>query len=221
MDLEYFSYATFHDLQEPLKIISNFSDLLEKELTGQLTKETQLYFNFISSSIVRMSKLTESMMTYLKLGKNDHQMEQVSLSSILDKVLTNNQALIRQKKAIIQSDLPPIKINCFPQQIEMLLSHLINNGLKFNKHQQPQLIIAGVKKNQEWSFSIKDNGIGISEQYKDLIYRPFKRLNSQEDFPGSGIGLSICRRITTLHGGKIWHASNKSGGTTFYFTISQ
>jgi len=219
MDLEHFSYATFHDIQEPLRIISNFTSLLEKKLAGQLEQEPQQYLDFITSSTIRMSKLTTGMLTYLKLGKDEEAMQSVNLNPIIEEIIANNQSLIQQKAARIHRQLPTQKINCFPQLIGVLLNNLISNGLKFNTSKQPELTINHVAKGNLWCFSIADNGIGISAKYKDLIYLPFKRLNAREDSPGSGIGLSICKRIVTLHGGKIWHKANELGGTTFYFTI--
>jgi len=111
-------------------------------------------------------------------------------------------------------------ITCYPKQIEVLFYNLILNGIKFNKN-KPKITINLQEKTQEWLFSIADNGIGIEEQFDELVYKPFKKLNTSRDFSGAGLGLSMCKRIAVLHAGKIWHETNDIGGTTFYFTIQK
>lgn len=221
MDLEQFAYATSHDLQEPLRIISNFTKLLEKKLEGKFEDETRQYFNFISSSIVRMSKLTTGILTYLRLGKEEEEPQAIDLNFLFQEVLDKNQALIQKKNAIIKTNFPAQKINCHPKQFSQLLYNLLNNALKFNTNHQAEITIDFEERAKEWLFSITDNGISIDKKYNQYIYLPFKKLNLQENFAGSGIGLSICNRIVTLHFGKIWHEVNPQGGTVFYFTIAK
>jgi len=223
MDLEQFAYATSHDLQEPLRIISNFTKLLEKELEGKFNEDARQYFNFITSSIVRMSKLTTGILTYLRLGKENEKTQKVDLNLIFQKVLAKKQtsALIKEKKAIIHVNLPTKKLDGHPKQLIVLLYNLLDNALKFNRSTPPEITIDFEEKPTEWLFSVMDNGIGIEEKYNQLIYLPFKRLNLQKDFAGSGIGLSICKRIVTLHFGKIWNVPNPKGGTVFHYTIAK
>ena len=223
MDMEQFAYATSHDLQEPLRIISNFSKLLEKELKEKFNEDAQQYFDFISSSIERMSKLTNGILTYLRLGKEEEEMSLADLNYIFQKVLNKKQisAFLKEKNANIQVNLPTKKLKVYPKQLNVLLYNLLNNALKFNTNNPVKITIDFEEKSTEWRFSVTDNGIGIDEAYSQLIYLPFKKLNAHKDFAGSGIGLSICKRIANLHAGKIWHEANPNGGTIFYFTIAK
>ena len=217
MDLEQFAYATSHDLEEPLGTIRNFLPLLEKALDDHTKPEVKQHLEFISISIEKMSKLIAGILTYLRLSHYSQKMEQVDFRILLEKMVKYIEQQT-DKQFLIQSNLPTNKINCFPRQIGVLWYNLILNSINFNR-QTPEIKIDFEETDKVWQFSIADNGIGIEQQFEKTIYEPFKRLHLSSMFPGSGLGLSICKRIITLHSGEIWHKSKEEGGTIFYFTI--
>ncbi len=220
MDLEQFAYATSHDLEEPLGTIRNFLPLVERELNGKKSKELTKYINFIDTSVGKMSKLTAGILTHLRLSHTAQVMEEIKIDDILAKTLEKIKGTYPEKNSVFINNLQDQIITCYPKQIEVLFYNLILNGIKFNKN-KPKITINLQEKTQEWLFSIADNGIGIEEQFDELVYKPFKKLNTSRDFSGAGLGLSMCKRIAVLHAGKIWHETNDIGGTTFYFTIQK
>ncbi len=221
IDLEHFSYATYHDLQEPLKVIEGFTNLIKSKYIDQFDKDGQEYLNFITEGVNRMSKLTKGMLSYSKLDTDKGIFELADFNKIVNQVILDLKPRIEESGANITYNLPNEQIKCQSNRIGLLFSNLITNGLKFNKSNNPLITINFEEQENHWLFTLSDNGIGIEENYKDLIFRPFKRLNTRSDFPGSGIGLSICKRIVNLHQGEIWFNSSEQDGTVFHFTIKK
>ncbi|MEL7021977.1 MAG: ATP-binding protein, partial [Bacteroidota bacterium] len=142
------------------------------------------------------------------------------ISYILEEVMVELEILIREKNASVQIiNLPTQAIKCQPQRMKMLFYNLITNGIKFNTSDVPQINIDYEEREQDLYFSVSDNGIGIDEKYRNIIFKPFKRLNTRNNFPGNGIGLSICNRIVKIHGGNMHCKENEQNGTVFYFTF--
>ncbi len=221
VDLEQFAYSTSHDLQEPLRMIGGFVGLLEKKYAAVLDEEGGEYLNYIKEGTIRMSSLISQMLSYSKLEKVEDQFKEVDFSKLLSEVLEELELMIKKRKVEIKVNSPSQTIISQPHRMKMLFHNLILNAIKFNTAEVPQIEVTYEDKGDEWLFSVADNGIGIQEEYQELIFKPFKRLNTRDKFEGNGIGLSICKRITFLHGGKIYCKRNKVNGTTFCFTISK
>lgn len=221
VDLEQFAYSISHDLKEPIRMIGGFSGLLEKRYVNVLDEAGREYINFIKEGSQRMSSLISQILSYTKIEKIDEQTEEVNFGVLFDNLLKDLDTFIKIRKAKIMLTLPQKEIVCQSARINMLFHNLITNGIKFNESKTPLININYVEREDEWYFKVSDNGIGIEENYEDYIFKPFKRLNNREKFPGNGIGLSICKRIIELHGGKIWYTDNEPNGTTFHFTISK
>lgn len=221
VDLEQFAYATSHDLQEPLRMIGGFIGLFEMKYANLLDEEGKEYLHFVKDGAHRMSKLIRQILIYSKLEKAEVQYQSISIQSILEEVLLDLQTVITERQAQVYLPILDTEICCQPERIKMLFNNLITNGIKFNESAIPQIIIELQEQDQEWLFTVMDNGIGIDNEFQEYIFKPFKRLNTRHKFPGSGIGLSICKRIVKLHEGRIWISENKPNGTRFHFTLSK
>lgn len=219
IDLEQFAYATSHDFQEPLRMIGSFSGLLEKKYSKELGKEGSEYLEQIKEGTRRMSSLMNKLLSYSKIEKTTELLKEVYLEDIIQHVINDLVVIIRNKNAQINYNLPNEKVKCQPERISMLFHNLLTNGLKFNTSNVPVINISYIDKGEYWHFYVEDNGIGIENDYAKQIFEPFKRLNTRDVFPGDGIGLSICKRVVSIHGGEIWHEKNNQSGTTFHFTI--
>ena len=220
-DLEQFAYATSHDLQEPIRVIEGFAGLLGRKYIHLLDEKGQNYVSHIVKGTKRMSSLINQILSYSTVNQAKEPFKKIALGPIMDEIIQELDMLIRSRGAFIGFNIPKEKIACQPARIKMLFSNLITNGIKFNTSKQPTILINFEQKEREWYFSVSDNGIGIERTFEEYIFKPFKRLNNRDEFPGNGIGLSICRRIIQLHGGRIWCTSNESQGTTFHFTLGQ
>ncbi len=219
-DLEQFAYVASHDLQEPLRMVGNFVQLLEEEYNDKLDDEGKEYIGYAVNGVTRMSVLIEELLQYSRLGKKNHSYEKVDLDKIVNEKLTDLSMIIDQKNAIINKPVLP-SIICVPGQIGIIFYNLINNALKFNESIQPKIDIDFKEEKKYWNFSISDNGIGIAPEYQKQIFELFKRLHRKEEYSGTGIGLSICKKIINYHKGEIGLDSTVGKGTTFHFTISK
>jgi light-regulated signal transduction histidine kinase (bacteriophytochrome) len=217
-DLEEFAYVASHDLQEPLRKIANFSEMLAHKYRGHLDEQGDRYFGYISDGAKRMQALINDLLAYSRISSADFQLMEASLEDVLQAALTDLQTLIRENKAEISHDtLPSLKVN--PIQLRRLFQNLINNGIKFHDVHPPRIHISARQDPGEWVISVRDNGIGFDPQYAKQIFKVFKRLHAKEVYPGTGIGLAICKKIVERHGGSIWAESGPGRGSTFYFTI--
>lgn len=219
IDLEQFAYATSHDLKEPIRMIGGFAGLLKKKYSSILDKNGNEYIDFIREGTVRMSSLVSQILTYSKIEKIEDQFVETNLTDIVNEAQTELSLLLKERNATINVNLPNQTIKCQPHRIKMLFYNLIINGIKFNNSAAPLIEINHKDGGDEWIFCVSDNGIGIEEEYQRLVFKPFKRLNTRNVFPGNGLGLSICKRIINLHGGEINFKKNQPQGTSFYFTI--
>ncbi len=217
-ELEQFAYVASHDLQEPLRMVSSFTQLLEKRYKDQIDDDANDYIGFIVEGAMRMKDLIDDLLIYSRLKTENRPFEMVIMEVALDDVLINLRAPIKEKNAKITYDKLP-SIDCDPIQIHQLLQNLITNAIKFNSEKSPQVHISAKELNNEWLFSVTDNGIGIDPRHQEQIFSIFKRLHTRQEYEGTGIGLSICKRIVEIHGGQIWVESQLGKGTTFYFTI--
>lgn len=221
IDLEQFAFSLSHDLQEPLRMIGGFAGLLEKKFSPVIKEEGNKYIRFIKEGISRMSSLISQILAYSKVDQMEIGYKHTPLQPMLDEVLKDLKGIIDQKQARVNIHLPTQEVLCQPARLKMLFQNLVSNGIKFNEADVPTVDINYEETETEWMFSVADNGIGINQHYKDTIFKPFKRLHSKDEFPGHGIGLSLCKRIAFLHQGSIHFLANESGGTTFSVTISK
>ena len=217
-ELEQFAYVASHDLQEPLRMVSSFTQLLEKRYKGRLDDDADDYIGFIVEGAMRMKDLIDDLLIYSRLKTENRPFEVVIMEVALDDVLINLKAPIKEENANITYDNLP-SIDCDPIQMHQLLQNLITNAIKFHGKESPQIHISASQLENEWLFSVSDNGIGIDPRHHEQIFSIFKRLHTRQEYEGTGIGLSICKRIVEKHGGNIWVESELGKGTTFYFTM--
>lgn len=217
-DLEQFAYVASHDLNEPLRTISSFVELLAKRCKGKLDSDGNDYIEFIVSGTARMHDLIEDLLAYSRVGSQCKEFELVDCNHIFEHVINNLQSVIKETNTTITcSSLPTV--NGDSLQIHQLLQNLISNAIKFCKDVKPEVKIDAVEKAGGWLFSVSDNGMGIEPQFYERIFVIFQRLHSMADYPGTGIGLAICKRVIDGHGGEIWLESEIGKGSTFHFTI--
>jgi light-regulated signal transduction histidine kinase (bacteriophytochrome) len=220
-DLEEFAYVASHDLQEPLRMISGFTQLLEKKYKDQLDDKAKEYIHFANDGALRLQSLIEALLQYSRVGKKDATYEKVDLNDVMNLVLADLDLSIKESNAQIKvSQLPVLFAN--RAQMVQLFQNLVSNALKFRVHDRsPVIEVACEKKNDFWLFSVKDNGIGIDPKFSDKIFVVFQRLHPHKKYPGTGIGLSLCKKIVENYKGRIWLASEPGKGCIFYFTIPQ
>ncbi|MGB0909586.1 MAG: PAS domain-containing protein, partial [Nitrospirales bacterium] len=217
-ELEQFAYVASHDLQEPLRKIRNFSELLEARAKDHLPAEALKYLAPIVDGAVRMQTLVQDLLTYSRVARGELTVERVDLQKIVEQVTNNLEAIIADGQArITLNPLPTIEANL--TQMEQLFQNLIGNGLKYHGPNIPSIEVSVTKKKQYWEFAIRDNGIGFDQQYADRIFVIFQRLHTKKEYAGTGIGLAICKKIVELHGGEIWVESTPNEGSTFFFTL--
>lgn len=217
-ELEQFTYVASHDLQEPLRTISSFSQLLQKRYQGQLDAEADQFIEFIIEASGRMKSFITSLLDYSRIGKRETP-EMTDCNEVVADVLKDMEAHIKETGAIVKAgDLPTLK--GYQIALRQLFQNLISNAIKFRKPDtEPSVSIKAKQTNDSWLFSVSDNGIGIDEKFKDRIFTIFQRLHTRTEYEGTGIGLAHCRKIIELHKGDIWVESTPGEGSTFYFTI--
>jgi len=216
-ELEQFAYITSHDLQEPLRSVTNFSMLLSQKLEQQPNAEVHEYLNFIIGGAQRMSSLIFDLLEYTRIGKDASKI-QIDCNELISEVLTDISASIKESDAIIHTEKLPV-VNGFIH-LKLLFQNLLINAIKFRKPEtNPIINISATDNGNEFVFSIKDNGIGIEKIYHQRIFLIFQRLYTRAEYEGTGIGLAQCKKIVDMHGGEIWVESEPGKGSTFNFTI--
>jgi light-regulated signal transduction histidine kinase (bacteriophytochrome) len=219
-ELEQFAYVASHDLQEPLRMVASFSQLLERRYKDQIDEDADDYIEFIVEGANRMKKLIDDLLAFSRLNTEAKEFKLTDTNSALDDVLVNLNPTIMENNAQITHDpLPIIKVDS--SQIRQLFQNLITNAIKFHGDEPPKIHISAEETGKEWLFSVSDNGIGIDSNHLEKIFNVFNRLHTREEYEGTGIGLAICKRIVERHGGKIWVESEPGKGSTFYFTLSK
>jgi PAS domain S-box-containing protein len=217
-DLEQFAYVASHDLQEPLRAVSGFVNLLERQLKDSLNAKTKEYMNFTVDGVTRMRSLINGLLEYSRIDTRGKPPESTDSSKPLADAVLSLQASIKESGAKITHDnLPTVNID--PVQLSQLFQNLISNAIKFRSENPPEIQVSAEHQNNVWRFAVKDNGIGIEPQYAERIFMIFQRLHTRKKYPGTGIGLSLCKKIVERHGGKIWVESEPGKGSTFYFTV--
>ena len=217
-ELEQFAYVASHDLQEPLRAVTGYTQLLVQDYQERLDESAQEYTAYIVDGAKRMQQLIQDLLAYSRVGTRDLTFASTDCNVVLKQVLRNLQVAIAENNAAIVLDSLPTVI-ADKNQLTQLFQNLIGNAIKFRREAPPQIHISAELKDGEWLFRVQDNGIGMKSRYLDRIFEIFKRLHTRTEFPGTGIGLAICKKIVDRHSGRIWAESEPGIGTTFYFTI--
>jgi len=217
-ELEQFAYVASHDLQEPLRMISSYLQLLVRRYQGKLDSDADEFIAFAVDGAKRMQNLINDLLTYSRLSTQGKPLVLTSCETILDNALTNLRVAIEESNATIMHD-PLSAIFCDPTQLVQVFQNLLDNSIKFRGPQVPQIHVSASREESEWMFSVRDNGIGLDPKFGQRIFDIFQRLHSGSSYPGTGIGLAICKRIIQRHGGRIWVQSIPGEGATFYFTL--
>jgi len=218
-ELERFAYIASHDLQEPLRMVSNFTMLLNQEYNAQMDDQAKQYMRFITEASVRMQSLVSDLLEYSRMGSENVGYVEFDSGAQLNGVLQNLGEAIGQTNAQIKVDSLPV-IYCNPVRFSRLMQNLIGNAIKYRANNQtPQISVSVKDEKTQWVFSIQDNGIGIKKEYLEQIFVIFKRLHDKQQYSGTGIGLAVCRKIVESLDGTIWAESEYKKGSTFFFSI--
>ena len=220
-ELQQFAYVASHDLQEPLRMVSSFLQLLERRYKDQLDKEALEFIGFAVDGAKRMQALINDLLAYSRVGTRGTPFTQVDCQELLSHVLENLKLAIEESRAEIICEELPIVIGD-KTQLGQVFQNLIANAIKFHGTEAPRITIGAERQERQWLFWVADNGIGIDPQYAGRIFLIFQRLHTRNEYPGTGIGLAICKRIVERHAGRIWMESDPASGkpgTTFFFTI--
>ena len=217
--LEQFAYAASHDLQEPLRTMRSYAQLLTRKYQAQLDAEAHKFLGFIVSAAARMGSLINDLLAYARLTTEEGRPVSVALDEDLEAALTHLEEAIKESGATVTHDpMPTLPVD--RGQMVRLFQNLIGNAVKYRKPDEPAKVhISAEQTGAEWVISIRDNGIGFDPKDASAIFQPFKRLHTAEEYPGTGVGLAICRRIVQAQGGRIWAESLLGEGTTFFFTL--
>jgi PAS domain S-box-containing protein len=215
-----FAYIVSHDLHEPLRAIANYTQLLARQYQGQLDATADDYIAFITNGAQRMKQMLTGLLEYTRAGKPLDTFTTVDCNAVLARVLATLEVAIRESGAMITHDpLPTVRGDAV--RLAQVLQNLLSNAIKFRGAMPPQIHVSAQREARHWRFAVRDNGIGVDPAYAARLFQVFQRLHSQSEYPGTGIGLSICRRIVEQHNGRIWVESAVGQGATFYFTIGE
>jgi PAS domain S-box-containing protein len=217
-DLERFAYVASHDLQEPLRMVGSFVQLLAKRYQGKLDADADEFIGYALDGALRMQRLIEDLLAYSRVGTRGAALVSTDANAVLGRVIATLTLAIEEAGASVTSDRLP-NIPADPGQLEHVFLNLVSNALKFRGAEPPRVHVSAARTNGEWRFSVQDHGIGLERQYFERIFVIFQRLHGRTDYPGTGIGLAIAKKIVERHGGRIWVESEPGRGATFFFTL--
>jgi signal transduction histidine kinase len=217
-DLEQFAYVASHDLQEPLRMVATYTQLLSERYRGKLDSDADKYIHYAVDGALRMQKLVEDLLAFSRVGRNALPHENTDCNLALQVALKNLEAAIQESGAVVERAQLPVLVVDSSQMVQ-LFQNLIGNAIKFRGSNPPRIRVSAECLGKECVFSVSDNGIGIAAEDAESIFVVFRRLHNRADYPGNGIGLSICKKIVEQHGGRIWVESKVGHGSTFHFAI--
>jgi len=217
-ELERFAHVAAHDLQEPLRMVSSYAQILGRRYRGKLDADAEDFIGYMVGGASRMQALLKGLSTYARVGIQQREFAPVSCDKVVEQVLDNLKVVIEEKEAMVtRAPLPEVMGD--EVQLGQLFQNLIDNALKFRGPAPPRVHLEASRREKEWLFSVRDNGIGIEPQYFERIFLIFQQLHPRDEYPGMGIGLSLCKKIAESHNGRIWVESEPGAGTTFHFTL--
>ena len=218
-DLERFAYVASHDLQEPLRTLSSFSQLLARRYKGKLDADADDFINFMVEAATRMQSLINDLLAFSRIGTRGQPFAATGCQEIVEAAKENLQAAIAESGALFtQEPLPTLLVD--RTQLTQLFQNLFSNAMKFRRPgETPRIHVSAAREDRTWHLRVRDNGIGIDPQFFDRVFVIFQRLNPREEYPGTGIGLAVCKKIVERHGGRIWVESQPGRGSTFHFTV--
>jgi light-regulated signal transduction histidine kinase (bacteriophytochrome) len=217
-ELEQFAYVASHDLQEPLRMVASYTQLIAQRYREKLDADADEFIGYVVDGATRMQALINDLLTLSRVSTRDTAFDKIDSKAALDKALGNLKLAIEETGArIVCGSLP--MLNADGTQLTQLFQNLIGNAIKFRGDNPPCIEIGAEQQDEEWVFHVRDNGIGIAPEYFERIFLLFQRLHGRHEYPGTGIGLTLCKKIVERHGGRIWIASEQGKGTTFYFAI--
>jgi PAS domain S-box-containing protein len=220
-DLQQFAYVASHDLQEPLRMVASFTQLLAKRYKGRLDSEADEFIAYAVDGSNRMQGLIQDLLAYSRAGTNGKALHEISSEKALNEAVANLRATIQESGAVVTHDSLPA-ITTDDTQLVQVFQNLVGNAIKYRSAEDPRVHVSATKNGgQEWIFSVRDNGLGIDPQYFERIFVLFQRLHGREEFKGTGIGLTICKKIVERLGGRIWVESQPQTGSTFYFALPE
>ncbi|WP_321421937.1 PAS domain S-box protein [uncultured Methanobacterium sp.] len=217
-ELEQFAYVASHDLQEPLRMITSFLQLLQRRYEHQLDTNANEFIQFAVDGAARMQELVNDLLAYSRIERKTGKFEDVDTEDILKQITFESRLLIEENNADISYDNLPVVRADYPQMVQVF-QNLLSNSIKYNNQERPTIHVSAEKRDKDWLFKVEDNGIGIDPKHGERVFKIFQRLHARDEYEGTGIGLAIVKRIVERHGGMIWYESQPGQGSTFYFNI--
>ncbi len=217
-ELAQFAYVASHDLQEPLRMVASYTQLLERRYKGRLDSDADEFISYAVDGANRMQRLLRALLTYSRVGTQGQAFRQIDCEAVFRRVVANLQAAIEENNAEVTHDpLPTVMAD--PSQLDQIFQNLVSNAVKFQDNGNPRVHVSATREDDAWRFTVRDNGIGIDPEYFERIFVIFQRLHTKDEYPGTGMGLAICKKIVEHHGGRMWVESRLGRGAEFNFTI--